>query len=93
MRFVRGLAKHLPIINQVAIRKQIRSVTIQDGVKKIEYEAFYDCEKLEHIHIPRSVKFIGFGVFTGCPNLTIHAPAGSCTEQYAKEHNIPFVAE
>ena len=30
--------------------------------------------------------------FDDCPNLTIHAPAGSYAEQYAKEHNIPFVA-
>ena len=33
------------------------------------------------------------GVFDYCPNLTIHAPAGSYAEQYAKEHDIPFVAE
>lgn len=25
--------------------------------------------------------------------LEIHAPAGSYTESYAKEHSIPFVAE
>ena len=28
-----------------------------------------------------------------CDNFTIHAPAGSYAEQYAKENNIPFVAE
>lgn len=28
--------------------------------------------------------------FDGCPNLTIHAPAGSYAEQYAKKNNIPF---
>ena len=31
--------------------------------------------------------------FDGCPYLTIHAPAGSYAEQYAKEHGIPFEAE
>ena len=31
--------------------------------------------------------------FVDCPNLTIHAPAGSYAEQYAKENHIPFVAE
>ena len=31
--------------------------------------------------------------FVGCCKLTIHAPAGSYAEQYAKEHNIPFVVE
>lgn len=29
----------------------------------------------------------------GIKNVTIHAPAGSYAEQYAKENNIPFVAE
>jgi hypothetical protein len=29
----------------------------------------------------------------GCRKLTIYAPAGSYAEQYAKENNIPFVAE
>lgn len=33
------------------------------------------------------------GIFDGCRKLTIHAPAGSYAEQYAKECNIPFVAE
>ena len=32
-------------------------------------------------------------VFMDCPYLTIHAPAGSYAEQYAKENNISFVAE
>ena len=44
--------------------------------------------------IPESVTRIGSWAFiSGCTDLTIHAPAGSCAEQYAKENNIPFVAE
>jgi hypothetical protein len=39
------------------------------------------------------VERIGDYAFWGCDNLVIHAPAGSYAEQYAKEHNIPFVAE
>lgn len=31
--------------------------------------------------------------FEKCDRLTIHTPVGSCAEQYAKEHDIPFVAE
>ena len=31
--------------------------------------------------------------FEKCPNLTIHAPAGSYAEKYTKENNIPFAAE
>jgi hypothetical protein len=36
---------------------------------------------------------ISYGALDYCPNLTIHAPAGSYAEAYAKENNIPFVAE
>ena len=46
--------------------------------------------------IDRRRRYSGMSIdsaFDGCPYLTIHAPAGSYAEQYAKEHNIPFVAE
>ncbi len=36
---------------------------------------------------------IGTDAFKDCHKLTIHAPAGSYAEQYAKENNIPYVAE
>ena len=36
------------------------------------------------------VVMIDSSAFRDCKALTIHAPAGSCAEQYAKEHNIPF---
>ena len=43
--------------------------------------------------IPEGVTSIGEKTFFGCVDLTIHAPVGSCAEEYAKEYNIPFVAE
>jgi hypothetical protein len=46
-----------------------------------------------NVSIPGSVTYIGALAFNECPNLTIHAPAGSYAETYAKENNIPFVAE
>lgn len=45
------------------------------------------------IVIPDSVTSIFSGAFSGCRNLTIHAPANSCAEAYAKENKIQFVAE
>lgn len=45
------------------------------------------------VHIPDSVTSIGEGAFSACKELTIHAPAGSYAEQYAKENNIPFVVK
>ena len=54
---------------------------------------FYDCKKLKKISIPASVSQIGARAFDGCEKLTVYAPVGSYAEQYAKENNIPFVAE
>jgi hypothetical protein len=39
------------------------------------------------------VTFIGWGALNTVGNTTIYAPAGSYAETYAKENNIPFVAE
>ena len=73
--------------------EKLKSITIPDSVKTIGYEAFSGCQNLTSITIPANVRRIEYGVFWGCKNLTIHAPAGSCAEQYAKENNIPFIAE
>lgn len=68
-------------------------VIIPENVVMIADEAFSNYSSLTDITIPNSVVRIYKGAFSGCPNLTIHAPAGSYAEQYAKENNIPFMAE
>ena len=40
--------------------------------------------------IPAGVTEIGSSAFDGCKKLTIHAPAGSYAEQYARENDIKF---
>ena len=72
---------------------KITTVILPDGVKRIKGCAFYCCNNLVEVFVPASVAKIGKYVFDDCPNLTIHAPAGSYAEQYAKENNIPFIAE
>jgi hypothetical protein len=62
-------------------------------VTKIGNCAFEDCTNLESITIPDSVTSIGKYAFAFCYCFTIHAPAGSYADAYAKENNIPFVAE
>ena len=42
--------------------------------------------------IPKGVTEIGSSAFDGCKKLTIHAPAGSVAERYAKENGIRFEA-
>ena len=70
---------------------------IPSGVRKIAAKAFYDCTGLKEVVLPASIKEIDSSAFgqnyTSRPlNCTIHAPAGSYAEQYAKEHSIPFQA-
>ena len=71
----------------------LTSVTIPDGVTSILRWAFLHCEGLVSVSLPNSVTDIGEDAFYGCESLTIHAPESSYAKKYAKENNIPFVAE
>ncbi len=44
----------------------LESVTIPDGIERIDYTAFVDCEKLKQVNIPSSVKFIDEYAFGYC---------------------------
>lgn len=72
---------------------RLTSVTIPDGVTCIGRWTFGSCRNLMRVIIPASVHDIEYGAFSNCYNLTIPVPASSYAEQYAKENNIPFVAE
>ena len=68
-------------------------MALPDGLTKIGDEAFSGCTGLTSVTIPAGVKKIDWSVFRDCPNLTIHAPAGSYAEEFAKKNNIRFEAE
>ena len=72
----------------------LESIIIPDSVTNIGGNAFCYCDRLTSLFIPKSVTSIGNNIFFNCKNvITIHAPADSYAEQYAKENNIPFEAE
>ena len=50
--------------------KDLTSVIIPDGVKRIGVESFFACESLESINLPNSLLNIGIGAFKLCKNLT-----------------------
>ncbi len=66
-------------------------VVLPDTLQSIESCAFWHCDSMTALKIPESVKFIDRSAFSAS-NITIHAPAKSYAEQYAKENNIPFEA-
>ena len=68
-------------------------VTVPDGVTSIGFFAFQGCTGLTSLSITGDVTSIDTFALSDLPNLTIHAPAGSYAERYAKENNIPFYAE
>ena len=49
--------------------KELESYTVPDGVKTLEYEAFYCCDNLREITIPESVETIQESCFLSCYNL------------------------
>lgn len=73
--------------------KNLATVNIEHGVMTIDYRAFSVCKNLTAVNIDSSVNTISGYAFQGSKHVTIHAPAGSYAETYAKENNIPFVAE
>ena len=71
--------------------RQIAAVILPDGLKTIEWFAFYDCEKLIDVSIPSSVTSIGHAVFDGCPDLSIVCHADSYAQKYAESYGIPYI--
>lgn len=75
---------------------RIVSVAIPEGICALGEKVFCGNMQIENVQLPKSVTAIGnnaFRSYRGPASITIHAPAGSYAEQYAKENGIPFVAE
>ena len=77
----------------VNTRRRLRLAWIPEGITVLGYGSFNGCRSLTDVYLPQSVEKIGDYAFAHCPKLTLHVPAGSYAEQYAKEHNIRFKAE
>lgn len=57
-------------IGQQAFREtSIKSLTIPEGVKRIEYYTFYSCDSLKTVTLPDGLEYIGNYAFYYCGNL------------------------
>ena len=70
----------------------VAAVVLPEGIKKIEWFAFYGCEELVNVTLPASVSSIGYAVFDGCSELRIFCPKSSYAEKYAQSYGISCVA-
>ena len=73
--------------------KSLSSVTFTGSVTRIDKEAFRKCKSLNSVVFVSGVKAMTSDAFSDCKKLTIHAPAGSFAERYAKKNNIPFTTD
>lgn len=72
----------------------IEMITVPDGVKSLGSSLCQWSMGLKEIYLPASVIEIGenaFSTYFGEISITVHAPAGSYAEKYAKEHNMVFL--
>ena len=55
-----------------------------EGITSIGDDAFYFCENLKKIIIPKTVEFIGKDAFACCDELNIYGEIGSYAEMYVR---------
>lgn len=71
--------------------KKIKTVVINEGCEYISADSFTDVVKLTDVTIPASVTHIDTAAFDkGNFNLTLHCPAGSAAEAFAKENHLKY---
>lgn len=63
---------------------------ILPGVREIKGTAFGDCKKLKDLWVSEKLNNVEPDAFPGGMKLTIHAPAGSYAEEYAKRKKFSF---
>ena len=71
----------------------VTSVTLSDGIMKIESNAFDYCKSLVAVYLPESIEQIGGGAFADCSRLTSAVlPAGVTNVEYYLFQNCSSLA-
>ena len=85
----------------LAHNDDINEVVIEDGVETIESSAFYNCENLKSVTVPKSVTTMrecGLGLEyedddnqdVAIDGFVLYGVKGSAAESYAKDNNLKF---
>lgn len=66
-----NLGEGIEIIGEMAVanKKNLKTITLPNSLRKIERDAFMDCDALKSIHIPASVEEIDAYAFSDCDEL------------------------
>lgn len=85
------LPEKLEFLGKEAFRdcSELKTISIPNGVHVIRHHTFLGCNKLQHVYLSPELHTIEYKAFQGCKKLTIHAPANSYAEQFAKKNGIP----
>ena len=71
---------------------KVTTVVISEGVKSVDWFAFYTCPQLTSVTIPTSVTSIGYSAFEGAaPSFTVYCQQNSYAYEYAKSYGITCV--
>lgn len=71
--------------------KDLKSVTLGEGVAQIDSYAFFSCPSLTTVRLPKSLKQIGADVFGNCSSdLMIEVPEYSYAAAYCKENGLNY---
>ena len=71
---------------------EITTVVISEGVKNVDWFAFYTCPRLSAVTIPSSVTSIGYSAFDGAsPSFTVYCQRNSYAYEYAKSYGLTCV--
>ncbi len=64
--------------------KKVKTVVLSEGIRTLDWFAFYGCTELRSITLPASLALVEYGAFDGCNStLTVHCPIGSYAATYA----------
>ena len=71
---------------------KITTVIISEGVREIDWFAFYTVPTLRCATLPQSIRSIGYSAFEGASSsFSIYCHKGSFAHSYAESYGIPFV--
>ncbi len=69
----------------------LKKIVLPEGVMTIGSEAFSGCSSLIDLIVPEAVVNVGENAFAGMnPTFRLICTQRSATEQYARNHNVPF---